>query len=122
MSEPPRDYRLLPEILSDAADHAGIEPAVYAAARSRGEREARAGEDPEAAARRLGYQPYRDGDTIRLRNCPFDSVSRGHEGLVCGTNLAFLAAAVGADARLDPGPDGCCVVFTAPSPSKNNVR
>jgi predicted ArsR family transcriptional regulator len=120
VSVPPRDYRLLAEVLAEAADESGIEPAVYAAARRRGEREGRPGEDPETAARRLGYEPYRDGDRIRLRNCPFDAVTRGREGLVCGTNLAFLAAAVGSGARLDPGPDGCCVVFDVP-PSKNNV-
>jgi predicted ArsR family transcriptional regulator len=114
---PPRDYRLLAEILADAAEVAGIEPTAYAAARRRGEGDARAGEDPEAAARRLGYHPYRDGDVVRLRNCPFDRVSRAHPGLVCGANLAYMVAAVCPEARLDPRPDGCCVVFP---PSKNN--
>jgi predicted ArsR family transcriptional regulator len=120
VSLPPREYRLLAEILAQAADNTGIEPAVYDAARRRGEGVARPGEEPEAAARRLGYEPYRDGDVIRLRNCPFHAVTRGHEGLVCGANLAFLSAAVGAGARLDPDPEGCCVVFDASPSSKNN--
>lgn len=120
VSLPPRDYRLLAEVLADAVDQAGIEAVVYAAARRRGERAALAVQDPETATRRLGYQPYRDGDTIRLRNCPFAGVAQLHRGLVCGMNLAFLAAAVGGGARLDPRADGCCVAFDAPPPAPNS--
>ena len=115
---PPRDYPLMAAILAEAAEQAGIEPATYAAARRRGKDDARDGEDPESAARRLGYEPYRDGDVVRLRNCPYERLSRAHPGLICGTNLAYLTAAASPDARLDPRPDGCCVVL----PSKNNVR
>src|SRR5689334_13581456 len=43
LSLPPRDYKVLAEIMADAAEETGIEEAVYAAARKRGERAA----DPE---------------------------------------------------------------------------
>lgn len=72
-----------------------------------------------AALAREGYEPRRDGDTITLVNCPFDALARDHTALVCGMNLALLDAAVDGlgetslTARLDPGPERCCVVLTA---------
>ena len=32
------------------------------------------------------------GDTIVLCNCPFDALAREHTELVCGMNLAIMAA------------------------------
>jgi predicted ArsR family transcriptional regulator len=66
-----------------------------------------------------GYQPSHQAGTIELRNCPFHLLAQQHSGLICGMNLALLegaAAEVGdqmLSARLDPGPDRCCVVLTA---------
>ena len=70
-----------------------------------------------------GYQPYRDGADVRLRNCPFHVLASNHPPLICGMNLGLLegllegAAVHGLSARLDPRPGECCVVMAA---SKNN--
>jgi predicted ArsR family transcriptional regulator len=110
-SLPPRDYRLLAEVLADAVESAGTESAVYEAARRRGA--AFAGPRPLEVLDRLGYEPYVDeidGTTVRLRNCPFDAVAKDFPPLVCGANLAFLQGALpGWPARVDPRPEGCCV-------------
>jgi predicted ArsR family transcriptional regulator len=64
-----------------------------------------------------GYEPQRNGGTIVLRNCPFDLLARQHTDLVCGMNLAIMAAVtkqlheIALAARLEPAPDGCCVVL-----------
>ncbi|WP_255609401.1 metalloregulator ArsR/SmtB family transcription factor [Micromonospora sp. PLK6-60] len=117
---PPRDYRLLAEVLASAVERAGAEPAAYAAAREQGAKLAGGELIPRLAA--LGYEPFEDADgTIRLRNCPFHALARAHPPLVCGLNLALLAGLAGdggLDARLDPRPTGCCVALT----SKNNER
>ena len=110
---PPRDYRLVADVLAAAVERAGAEPAAYAAAREQGARLA-GGELPERLAA-LGYEPVEDADgTIRLRNCPFHALAQGYPPLVCGVNLALLEGLVGGGgrvARLDPGPTGCCVVI-----------
>jgi predicted ArsR family transcriptional regulator len=110
VSLPPRGYRVLAEVFADAVEEAGVEPALYAAARRQGERLARSGGDVEETLRGLGYEPYADGEVWRLRNCPFDGVARTHPGAVCGANLALLEGALGGGVRIDPGPEGCCVV------------
>ncbi|MEV8512909.1 helix-turn-helix domain-containing protein [Dactylosporangium sp. NPDC051484] len=86
-SLPPRGYRALAEVFADAVEDAGVEPALYVAARRHGAR--LAGRPAEETLRRLGYEPYADGDVWRLRNCPFDGVARTHPGAVCGANLAL---------------------------------
>jgi len=116
---PPRDYRLLADVLSAAVQQAGAEPAAYAAAREQGEKLAGGGEVIERLAA-LGYEPAEDTDgTVRLRNCPFHAMAQAYPPLVCGLNLALLEGLVGDGgqvARLDPEPVGCCVAIT----SKNN--
>ena len=59
-----------------------------------------------------GYRPYRDGDVIRSRNCPFHTLSGQFPVLVCAMNHALIGALLGGDAlvRLDPLPGECCVV------------
>ncbi|WP_238016175.1 helix-turn-helix domain-containing protein [Dactylosporangium sp. AC04546] len=109
VSLPPRGYRVLAEVFADAVEEVGAEPALYAAARKQGARLAGEG-DTEEVLRRLGYEPYPDGDVWRLRNCPFDGVARTHPGVVCGANLALLEGAIGPRVRIDPRPGGCCVV------------
>src|SRR5581483_10751811 len=65
----------------------------------------------------LGFQPFRDGDHVRLRNCPFHELVEEDIDLVCGINLRFmegLASGVAEDLGrpiLDPGPNRCCVSF-----------
>jgi predicted ArsR family transcriptional regulator len=110
VSLPPRGYRMLAEVFADAVEEAGAEPALYAAARRQGARLGRAEASVEQVLRRLGYEPYADGAVWRLRNCPFDGVARTHPGSVCGANLALLEGALGGGVRIDPGPEGCCVV------------
>jgi predicted ArsR family transcriptional regulator len=66
-----------------------------------------------------GYEPQRSGGTVMLRNCPFDALAREHTELVCGMNLAIMAAVteqlpeIALAARLQPEPDRCCVVLVA---------
>jgi predicted ArsR family transcriptional regulator len=110
---PPRDYRLLAEVLASAVERAGVEPAAYTAAREQGAKLAGGPVIPRLAA--LGYEPFEDADrTIRLRNCPFHALAGTHPGLVCGLNLALIEALVADGSRrveLDPDASGCCVAI-----------
>jgi predicted ArsR family transcriptional regulator len=122
VSVPSRDYRLVADLLAKAmqADGNGaVRGAVEAAAGEFGRELGGAGSsDLTAVLARQGYEPFRDGDVVRLRNCPFHRVARDHVELVCGMNLALLEGVLDAlgdgDARalLDPGPDRCCVAIT----------
>jgi predicted ArsR family transcriptional regulator len=62
-----------------------------------------------------GFEPARVGDRLVLRNCPFDALAREHTALVCGVNRDYVGGVLEglgcahASARLDPGPDRCCV-------------
>jgi predicted ArsR family transcriptional regulator len=64
-----------------------------------------------------GYEPHRIGGSVVLHNCPFDALAREHTELVCGMNLAIMAAVTeqlhetALAARLEPAPDRCCVVL-----------
>ncbi len=112
VSLPPRDYRLLADLLARAIERAGAEPAAHEAAREQGAK--LAGGSVLGRLEALGYEPVEDAEgTIRLRNCPFHALAQGYPPLVCGVNLALLGGLVGDGgrvARLDPGPTGCCVV------------
>src|SRR5690348_2932128 len=117
LSLPPRDYRMLAEMLADAVEAAGADVELHDAARRQGEQVAAQRGRPDDGAQQvqlmqtLGYEPYVDGSCVRLRNCPFDAVARSHPGLVCGASLAFVEGLLGRPARLDPRPEGCCVVI-----------
>jgi predicted ArsR family transcriptional regulator len=117
---PPRDYRLLADVLAAAVQDTGAEPAAYAAAREQGAKLA-GGELIERLVA-LGYEPVEDADgTVRLRNCPFHALAQAFPPLVCGLNLALIEGVVGDGgrvARLDPGPAGCCVAIG----SKNKIH
>jgi predicted ArsR family transcriptional regulator len=121
---PPRDYRTLAQLLADVVEETGAETALQEAARRRGAEVAdeHHGSGLVALLTALGYAPIRDGDTYRLRNCPFETVARSHPPVVCGANLALIEGALvragfaGVTARLDPGPVGCCVAISC----KNN--
>ena len=107
-SVPPRDYRGLAMLLAEAVEAAGAEEALTAAAR-------RVPADPREPAEVLagrGYRPYRDGEVIRSRNCPFRALSEEFPVLVCAMNHALIEALLGGAARvrLDPRPGECCVV------------
>ncbi|MFF5636943.1 helix-turn-helix transcriptional regulator [Streptomyces sp. NPDC012825] len=139
VSLPARDYRTAAELLAEAAEQAGLDAGIRAAARRRGE----ALRDPAAPCGGLeeavevlaarGYEPRLEaaggdgGETgagelvVRMRNCPFHAVAERFPPLVCGMNLALLEGLLGADgpvrARMDARPGECCVVVEA---SKNN--
>ncbi|OAH09950.1 helix-turn-helix transcriptional regulator [Streptomyces jeddahensis] len=139
VSLPARDYRTAAELLAEAAEQAGLDAGLWAAARSRGEAlrgsAAPCGRLEEAmemlAAR--GYEPYLEGAedaggatgagarVVRMRNCPFHAVAERFPPLVCGMNLALLEGLLGTDgpvrARMDARPGECCVVVET---SKNN--
>ncbi|WP_028813282.1 helix-turn-helix transcriptional regulator [Streptomyces flavidovirens] len=138
VSLPARDYRTAAELLAEAAEQAGLDAGLCAAAYRRGEAlrgtSAPCGGLEEAmevlAAR--GYEPHvervagvRDAEAVeeatgvaarvvRMRNCPFHAVAERFPPLVCGMNLALLEGLLGADgplrARMDPRPGECCVV------------
>ena len=70
----------------------------------------------ERALQDLGYEPARDGQRLRLRNCPFHDVVDVAPQLVCGLNHAMLdgmLTGLGADdycqAHTDGAPPDCCV-------------
>lgn len=136
VSLPARDYRTAAELLAEAAEQAGLDAGLCAAARRRGEAlrgsAAPCGGLEEAmemlAAR--GYEPHLEGAegtagaaarVVRMRNCPFHAVAERFPPLVCGMNLALLEGLLGTDgpvhARMDARPGECCVVVEA---SKNN--
>jgi predicted ArsR family transcriptional regulator len=136
---PARDYRRMAGLLAEAVEadpsgaaRAGLERAARAAGAEAARRPdpdaGRAGADagrrradPVEQVRRLlagqGYEPYLEAGVLRLRNCPFEQLTRVHRELVCQANLAFVEGLLaqrkgsGLRARLDPGPGRCCVVL-----------
>lgn len=116
VSVPPREYRALAGILAEALEDAGADEAAVRAAYRRGLAQAPAGDLVEHLAG-LGYEPVVDESEIRLRNCPFGTVAHEFPPLVCGLNLGLVRGMLAgcgrpeSDARLDPGPAGCCVAI-----------
>jgi predicted ArsR family transcriptional regulator len=133
---PERRYDLAGHLLATAINNAATEgravtDALEAAAAGWGRSvadQARAAAGPRPSPDRLvacscqaltenGYEAQRSGDTIVLRNCPFDALAREHTELVCGMNLAIMAAIteqlreMELDAQLEPAPGRCCVVL-----------
>lgn len=121
VSVPGRDYRLAAELFAEALPVDALPPALDEAARERGRAMGRGVSDWEKLLDVLaghGYEPRRiDGDSIALRNCPFDGLTERHRDLICPTNLALLegfvegSAITGMEARLEPGEGRCCVVL-----------
>jgi predicted ArsR family transcriptional regulator len=134
ISFPGRRYELAATLLAEAFTQQGTDPA-----QAIDEVAHRFGEDLGAQARRrlgrrpsdsrllhttcevlrdYGFEPTEAGGTVRLRNCPFQSIARDHPELVCGMNLSLargLLAGLGAgglEARLEPQPGMCCVAFS----------
>jgi predicted ArsR family transcriptional regulator len=133
-SLPPRTYETAAHLLAETVEQAGADLELQAAARRAGaeagrriaaEASAAPGRpadtgprpapavEPVLAAR--GYEPFRDGDALRLRNCPFATLSAEFPVLVCAMNLCLvegLLDGLGQDpgrAVMDPAPDRCCV-------------
>ncbi|GAB3594836.1 transcriptional regulator [Angustibacter peucedani] len=127
---PRRRYELLGRLLARAVARAGAEQrpvadVVRAVARETGVRlgsqvrpVAPPSDELDAVADAVaeqGYEPTREPDVVRLANCPFHAAVEEDRDLVCGLNLALLDGVVEGlgclrvAARLDPGPDRCCV-------------
>lgn len=126
VSVPSRDYELAAELLARAVErdttdtvrgalhHAAADVGREVAARHLG-----SDDDLVVLLQRQGFEPdVDDGGTVRLRNCPFHRLAQHHTELICGMNLAMLAAVTadvaGVEARLDPTPGRCCVAFVPP--------
>jgi predicted ArsR family transcriptional regulator len=133
---PERRYDLAGKLLATAIDDAAAQGTTPANAlkvagagwgRSLAD-QARATAGPRPSPERLltwacqaltenGYEPQRTAGTVVLRNCPFDALAREHTELVCGMNLAIMAAVTdelhetALAARLEPALDRCCVVL-----------
>ena len=132
VSLPPRKYDLAAELLADAVEEAGDRPAraaltdvarrfvqrlggqILSRLGSRASRERRL----DALAESLGdygYEPRREGRSVRLSNCPFHALAEGHRDLVCGMNLTLVEGVVEGmrsgdlDPCLEPRPGECCV-------------
>ena len=132
---PERRYELAAQLMAEALEEKGSDPAaaLEGAARRFGESlgaEARRhlGRRPSqtrlldtacVVLREQGFEPIRTEAEIRLRNCPFESVAKEHIAVVCGMNLALAEGLVsglgarGVDVRLDPMPGSCCVAFVS---------
>ena len=141
VSLPPRQYDLAAELLADAVESAGDRPARTAltdVARRFGRRlgeEVRSRLGARASRERrltalaesldtFGYEPRREGSSVRLANCPFHALAEGHRELVCGMNLSLVRGVVeGMEAKdlepcLDPRPGECCVTVRPSKPGK----
>jgi predicted ArsR family transcriptional regulator len=138
VSLPRRDHELLARLLaasfsSNAQDSPAAEPArkfgislgQRARRRLRGDPgPARLLQCVEGVLERLGFEPYRASPSeVRLRNCPFDPLSRVYTPVVCGVAqsvITGIAEGVGATAvrvGRQEQPDRCCGVITLPSAS-----
>ncbi|MET9539206.1 helix-turn-helix domain-containing protein [Streptomyces sp. NPDC006553] len=150
VSLPARDYRTAAELLAEAAEQAGLDAGLFAAARRRGEElrgpAAPCGDLEEAmktlAAR--GYEPHLEAaghaedtghaedaeaprdtaaTTLRMRNCPFHAVAERFPPLVCGMNLALLEGLLGTDGSVRARMDarpGECCVVVETSKNKTH--
>lgn len=134
ISLPQRRYRLIAQLFADSLEDPRAVPArdaVYEAAERFGSNfghaaRQRAGRRPsrkrllQLAGEELqatGFEPYHDGEAIRLRNCPFDQIAQGHRSLMCGANLSLMQGFLdglgvpGVKARLEPAVGRCCVAL-----------
>ncbi|WP_406862244.1 helix-turn-helix domain-containing protein [Streptomyces sp. HUAS MG47] len=112
VSVPPRAYDSAGRLLAEVVENAGLDRALQAAARAMGA--TASSTDLVETLRARGYQPFWDGSTLRLRNCPFHALAAEFPALICGMNLALiegLAPEGGWSPEMDPCPDGCCVAL-----------
>jgi predicted ArsR family transcriptional regulator len=137
LSLPERHYDVLARLLAETmtsdqptsldrgpAHDYGHALGTRARQRLRGEgRPARLLKCVEDVAETLGFDPYRDSnDAVRLRNCPFDPLSRLYTPLVCGVAQAMLTGVVdglGAEqltVSREMDPDRCCGVVSSAVP------
>jgi len=122
VSLPPRNYGLASRVLLDAVSGDG-DP--VAAARRCGEELGRTARDDAAGLDALlgvlrdnGFEPLREGGTVRLRNCAFHELAERDRATVCAMNLGLMRGIVAGmqlenvTAAQQPLPLGCCVAFS----------
>lgn len=122
VSVPPRNYRLLADLLvtaMDTDDTGTLRPAISAAARRLGRAEASENGVLDTLCE-LGYEPAVTGDgIIELRNCPFERLARRYTEDVCGLNLQLIQGILEGTgepahrAALTPCERRCCVTVRA---------
>ncbi|MFC4017543.1 helix-turn-helix transcriptional regulator [Micromonospora sp. GCM10011542] len=133
VSLPARRYDLAGRVLAEAVtvatrDGVPVDQALRTAARTTGRTllknhpaEAQRDGDEDvvtAVLARNGYEPRTIDGEVFLANCPFHSLAAQYTELVCGMNLDLIDGLLAADgargrcARLNPGPDQCCVTIT----------
>jgi predicted ArsR family transcriptional regulator len=134
MSLPWRNHELLARLLADSLSSAPRTSAGIASAReygrslgrrARGRVRGRPGPERllgcvEDVLESLGFDPYRTSPSeLRLRNCPFDPLSRLFTPLVCGVGQAIMSGVVDGVAAdqvrvgRDEQPDRCCGVISS---------
>lgn len=134
VSIPERRYDLVGELLVDAIEgESAGEPAREVAARVAHDKGLTLGADvrraeelgrpgPErtltaaiGALEELGFEPYREDDRVRVRNCPFHALAQRAPDLVCEMNRSFvdgILRGLGNDnvvATIERRPGECCV-------------
>jgi predicted ArsR family transcriptional regulator len=121
-SLPPRTYETAAHLLAETVEETGADLELQAAARRAGQAAGRAaGQGPgiEQVLAARGYEPYRDGGGLRLRNCPFAHLAHEFPVLVCAMNLALVEGLLDGlgeppgRAVMDPAPGRCCVAITS---------
>ncbi len=75
-----------------------------------------------------GYEPRHEADgSIRVANCPFDTLAKSHRDLTCGMNLSIMESLLddlgvrGMHAELDPQPGLCCIAFRKGPPEEEHA-
>lgn len=121
VSVPSRSYGAVSRLLAEVVDRAGLDRELQAAAREAGVSDGAAvGSEGDLVGvlRTRGYQPFWEGATLRLNNCPFRAVAEEFPALVCGMNLALVEGLLaghveseGWSVAMDPHPGGCCVAL-----------
>lgn len=112
VSLPPRAYDAAGRLLAEVVENAGLDRELQAAARAAGAAaRGEPGADVEEVLRARGYEPFWDGETLRLHNCPFHALASDFPALTCGMNLALLEGLAPREwtPAMDPCPGGCCV-------------
>jgi predicted ArsR family transcriptional regulator len=125
VSVPPRNYRLLADLLVSAmvADDAGTVRSASSAAARRAGREVPVRHGLVSTLEEFGYEPAVNaaGD-IELRNCPFERLARQYTEAVCGLNLNLIQGMLEGTgespqrAALTPCERRCCVTVRARRP------
>jgi len=138
LSLPQRQYEVLARLLAESIDEGASNAAESGPAfefghalgrqarqhAGRPRRVAKQLECVEQVAGSLGFDPYRDesGD-LRLRNCPFDPLSRVYTPVVCGVTQAMLKGVVdGVGAKQltvsrEMHADRCCGIVSRVRPA-----